>query len=189
MAGEGTYRELVHRLDKDTSGCLLIAKTGRSLKTLQQALKQKTMAKTYHALVHGNWPDKLLQIDVPLQRHQPSESERIVTVDSDGKASLTRFAVLQHYEHASLIQAMPVTGRTHQIRVHCQYAGHPIIGDPKYTYNKAHEFGAVKHLNLHAAVLSFIHPETGLQVDVEAPLNGNMRSLIGRLRPKTASQG
>lgn len=188
MAGEGAYRELVHRLDKDTSGCLLVAKTGQSLKVLQEALKQKTMAKTYHALVHGNWPDKLLQVDVPLQRRQPSEGERIVTVDKDGKASLTRFAVLQHFAHASLIKAMPVTGRTHQIRVHCQHVGHPIIGDPKYTYNKAHEFGAVKHLNLHAAALSFVHPVTGQQMDVTAPLGGNMQSLISRLQPKTAGQ-
>lgn len=187
MAGEGAYRELVHRLDKDTSGCLLIAKTGLSLKILQLALKNKTMVKTYQALVHGNWPDKLIEVDVPLQRHQPSEGERIVTVDPHGKASITRFEVLQHFESASLIKAMPITGRTHQIRVHCQHVGHPIIGDSKYTYNKTHEFEAVKHLNLHAAALSFTHPVTEEQMQVVAPLSGNMQSLISRLKLKNST--
>jgi len=181
MAGEGGYRELVHRLDKDTSGCILIAKNGKSLKVLQSNLKQKVMEKTYQALVHGQWPTALDQIKASLQKHQPHAGERIVTVQADGKAALTRFRVLQTFARASLIEAMPVTGRTHQIRVHCQYAGHPIIGDPKYTFDRRHDFGAVRHLNLHAARLGFRHPVSGEPMTVLAPLRDEMNSLINQL--------
>jgi 23S rRNA pseudouridine955/2504/2580 synthase len=181
MAGEGEFRELVHRLDKDTSGCLMVAKSGQALKTMQAGLKQRDMSKTYQALVHGPWPEQLTVIDVALRRHQPNEAERVVTVDPDGKPSLTRFRVLQQFSAATLIEAMPITGRTHQIRVHCQYAGHPIIGDTRYTYHKTHDFTAVRHLNLHAAALSFTHPVTGEPIQVQAPVSGNMQALISRL--------
>ncbi|MBC54063.1 MAG: 23S rRNA pseudouridine(955/2504/2580) synthase [Gammaproteobacteria bacterium] len=181
MAGEGQFRELVHRLDKDTSGCILIAKNGKVLKMLQADLKQKVMAKTYQALVHGVWPKDLHQVDVSLHKHQPHAGERIVTVQADGKASLTRFRLLQSFAGASLVEAMPVTGRTHQIRVHCQYAGHPIIGDSKYTFDRRHDFGAVRHLNLHAASLCFRHPVSGQSLTVAAPLRDEMKSLIDRL--------
>jgi len=181
MAAESEFRELVHRLDKDTSGCLMVAKNGQALKTMQAELKQRGMSKTYHALVHGSWPEQLTVIDVALRRHQPSEGERVVTVDPEGKPSLTRFLVLHRYSTATLIEATPVTGRTHQIRVHCQYAGHPIVGDTRYTYHKNHEFMAVRHLNLHAAALSFSHPVTGELVRVQAPVSGNMQALINKL--------
>lgn len=181
MAGEGNFRELVHRLDKDTSGCILVAKNGKILKQLQADLKQKLMEKTYQALVHGVWPKDLDEITVALQKHQPHAGERIVTVQADGKAALTRFRLLRAFASASLVEAMPVTGRTHQIRVHCQYAGHPIIGDSKYTYDRRHDFAAVRHLNLHAARLRFRHPVSGQALMVEAPPRDEMKSLIDRL--------
>ncbi|KKO10511.1 hypothetical protein LCGC14_0019900 [marine sediment metagenome] len=181
MAGEGDFRELVHRLDKDTSGCILIAKNGKVLKLLQADLKQKVMEKTYQALVHGVWPDALDEVKVALQKNQPHAGERIVTVQADGKAALTRFRRLQVFATASLIEAMPVTGRTHQIRVHCQYAGHPIIGDTKYTFDRRHDFASVRHLNLHAAQLCFRHPVSGQAMTVSAPLRDEMKSLIDRL--------
>lgn len=181
MAGEGDFRELVHRLDKDTSGCILIAKNGKVLKLLQADLKQKVMEKTYQALVHGVWPQDLDEVRVALQKHQPHAGERIVTVQADGKAALTRFRLLQAFANASLVEAMPVTGRTHQIRVHCQYAGHPIIGDSKYTYDRHHDFAAVRHLNLHAAQLCLRHPVSGQALIVSAPLRDEMKSLIDRL--------
>ena len=139
------------------------------------------MAKTYHALVHGAWPEDLREVDVSLQKHQPHAGERIVTVQADGKASLTRFRVLKVFSNASLVEAMPVTGRTHQIRVHCQYAGHPIIGDSKYTFDRRHDFASVRHLNLHAASLCFRHPLSGQSLTVAAPLRDEMKSLIDRL--------
>lgn len=181
MAGEGQFRELVHRLDKDTSGCILVAKNGKVLKLLQADLKQKVMEKSYQALVHGVWPQDLNEVNVSLQKHQPHAGERIVTVQTDGKASLTRFRLLQAFASASLVEAMPVTGRTHQIRVHCQYAGHPIIGDSKYTFDRRHDFASVRHLNLHAARLSFRHPVSGQSMTVAAPLRDEMKSLIERL--------
>ncbi|MEX0738116.1 MAG: RluA family pseudouridine synthase [Pseudohongiella sp.] len=181
MAGEGDFRELVHRLDKDTSGCILVAKSGKALKVLQADLKHKAMEKTYQALVHGNWPHDLIEIKVSLQKNQPHAGERIVTVQTDGKSALTRFRVLRTFAEASLIEAMPVTGRTHQIRVHCQYAGHPIIGDSKYTYDHRHSFTSVRHLNLHAAALSFRHPVSEQEMRVEAPLRDEMNSLIDGL--------
>lgn len=181
MAGEGQFRELVHRLDKDTSGCILIAKNGKSLKVLQADLKQKAMEKTYQALVHGAWPEHLDAVNVPLQKHQPHAGERIVTVHTDGKAALTRYRLLQTFAGASLVEAMPVTGRTHQIRVHCQHAGHPIIGDSKYTFDRRHDFAPVKHLNLHAARLCFRHPVSGQSITVSAPLRDEMKSLIEQL--------
>lgn len=181
MAGQGDYRELVHRLDKDTSGCILVAKSGKALKVLQADLKHKVMEKTYQALVHGVWPGDLHEVKVSLQKHQPHAGERIVTVQADGKAALTRFRVLRTFAEASLVEAMPVTGRTHQIRVHCQYAGHPIIGDSKYTFNRSHRFASIKHLNLHASALSFRHPVSGQAITVAAPLRNEMKSLIERL--------
>lgn len=181
MAGESDFRELVHRLDKDTSGCLLIAKNGKVLKLLQADLKHKVMQKTYQALVHGVWPEDLVEVTVSLQKNQPHAGERVVTVAIDGKSALTRFRVLQAYTTASLIEAMPITGRTHQIRVHCQYAGHPIIGDRKYTFDRRHDFTAVRHLNLHAAQLCFRHPVSGQSMAVSAPLRDEMKSLIDRL--------
>ena len=186
MAGEGDFRELVHRLDKDTSGCMLVAKSGKALKTLQADLKHKTMEKTYQALVHGVWPGDLHEVKVSLLKNQPHAGDRIVTVQAEGKEALTRFRVLQIFAEASLLEAMPVTGRTHQIRVHCQYAGHPIIGDSKYTFNRRHDFAAVRHLNLHAAQLRFRHPVSGQMMTVAAPLRDEMKSLIDRLSEQNA---
>lgn len=181
MAGEGEFRELVHRLDKDTSGCILVAKTGKALKVLQADLKQKVVDKTYQALVHGQWPAAVTEVSVALQKNQPHAGERIVTVDREGKPALTRFCILQSFDTATLMEAKPVTGRTHQIRVHCQHTGHPIIGDSKYTFSRQHGFGDVRHLNLHAAALRFRHPVSGQDMIVEAPLRDEMKSLIQRL--------
>lgn len=169
-AAPGEFRELVHRLDKETSGCLMIAKSGLALKTLQEDLKQKRIRKTYSALVHGHWPAELTEVDVPLRKFQPHEGERIVRVDKNGKASVTRFRLLETWPDASLVEAQPLTGRTHQIRVHCQHAGHPIIGDDKYTLHKRHRFEHVRQLNLHASQLALQHPVTGKALKIAAPL-------------------
>lgn len=183
MAGEGSYRELVHRLDKETSGCLMIAKTGNALKTLQDDLKHKRIQKTYLAIVHGQWSVSVDRINVALRKFQPHEGERIVKTDpKQGKPSETRFQVLETFTHASLIRAMPLTGRTHQIRVHCQAAGHPIIGDSKYTSQGRHIFHDVNFLNLHASELVFRHPLSQQTMTVTAPLRGEMQDLLESLR-------
>ena len=121
------HLELVHRLDRDTSGCLVIAKKLNVLKLLQHEFKEKRVVKTYHALVHGQWPVDLEKIDVPLRKNQLSSGERIVQVSKEGKSAVTGFKVLESYANSSLVEARPSTGRTHQIRVHCQHAGLSLI--------------------------------------------------------------
>jgi 23S rRNA pseudouridine955/2504/2580 synthase len=183
----GADLELVHRLDRDTSGCLVVSKNSIALKALQEQLKAKTVDKHYLALVRGNWPETLVEVDAPLARQEAANGERIVRVDPEGKASRTRFKVLKHFESASLVEAMPETGRTHQIRVHCQQAGHPIIGDDKYLHSRQQQalpapLAAHKDLCLHAAKISFQDPDRQQRVTVEAKLAGSFHQLLQRLQ-------
>ncbi|MDX1398419.1 MAG: RluA family pseudouridine synthase, partial [Oceanospirillum sp.] len=141
---EGSYLELVHRLDKDTSGCLLIAKNRKALNFLQEQLKAKAFRKKYHALAVGRWPQALTEVDKPLKKHDVGGRERVVKVDlKEGKPSLTRFRVLKRLNaqgvQCTLVEAEPVTGRTHQIRVHAQSVGHSLVGDVKYGDDKVHQ--------------------------------------------------
>src|SRR5690606_11720809 len=129
---EAKHLELVHRLDRDTSGCLLIAKRRSALRSLHEQLRDKTMDKFYLALVRGQWQSHVRKITAPLLKNTLKSGERIVRVDSAGKPSETKFRIVQKYAQATLVEASPVTGRTHQIRVHTLHAGHPIAGDPKY---------------------------------------------------------
>lgn len=147
--------ELVHRLDRDTSGCLLVARDAVTLRSLQDQWRQRMVRKTYHALVAGQWPDDCREIRVPLQRDHLQAGERIVRADPEGKPAHTRFRVLEHLVSATLIEARPVTGRTHQIRVHTQYAGHPILGDDKYLPRRQDPHPGINRLCLHAAALEF----------------------------------
>lgn len=131
--GDLHYLELVHRLDKETSGCLLLAKKRSVLRALQALFVSKSIQKKYWALLHGKWEGTKKQyVDVPLLKNVNAAGERIVTVHEEGKASKTRFILLANTEHYCLVEASPQTGRTHQIRVHSTYLGHPIVGDSKY---------------------------------------------------------
>ena len=159
---DAKFLELVHRLDKGTSGCLLIAKNRQALLHLQSQIKANNVKKTYHALVAGKWPKSLNKIDLPLKKNTLSSGARIVRADPEGKAALTTFRILKNYKDCTLIEARLHTGRTHQIRVHCQHAGHPILGDGKYgmrsicqAIEKAHK---IKRMCLHAAELQFELP-------------------------------
>lgn len=171
--------ELAHRIDRGTTGCLVVAKNTIFLKYIQNLLKVKDVKKHYLALVHGNWPESLNLVDAPLQKEPIGEHERIVRVLENGKPSLTRFAVKQHFEGASLIEAMPETGRTHQIRVHCQHSGHGIVGDEKYTFKaKNSALAKVNNLCLHAWKIEFEMPEGAPAVRVEAPIPSQLDSLL-----------
>jgi 23S rRNA pseudouridine955/2504/2580 synthase len=181
MAGSDAYRELVHRLDKETSGCLLIAKTGRVLKDLQAEMKVGNFEKKYLALVHGTWPQQVVKVDAPLLKHHPSDGESYSTVSSEGKPSLTLFEIKSVFAGATLIEATLITGRTHQIRVHTQSVGHPVIGDSRYTFNKPHIINMPHHMCLHAASLKFRHPHTNAAIQISAPLPEVMQSLITTL--------
>ncbi len=178
--------ELVHRLDRDTSGCLVISKNTLFLREIHRQLKEKHVQKHYLALVHGKWPEQLVEVDAPLQKNELSSGERIVRVDPDGKRSRTFFKVVKRFKEATLVEAMPETGRTHQIRVHCLSTGHPIAGDAKYAHGK-HREGASEplasntHLCLHASKIQFSDPQSGQTVVIEATLDERFQSLLERL--------
>ncbi|MEL4472554.1 23S rRNA pseudouridine(955/2504/2580) synthase RluC [Shewanella algae] len=178
------FLELVHRLDKDTSGVLLVAKKRSALKHLHDQLRHKQMQKDYQALVRGEWQKHDKVVKAPLLKLTLKSGERIVRVNTEGKASETRFKILQRYDGATLVQASPVTGRTHQIRVHCQYAGHPIACDEKYSEQKFDDSMRALGLNrlfLHAAQLQFTHPDTETEMTVKAPLDPVLLELLDKL--------
>ncbi|WP_119396362.1 RluA family pseudouridine synthase [Salinibius halmophilus] len=170
------FLELVHRLDRDTSGVILVAKKRSALKHLHDQLRGKTMRKIYHCVVLGRWPDGKSAVDAPLERYQRGE-ERLVRVSRAGKPSVTGYKVLKRGKGWTLMEASPKTGRTHQIRVHCLYGGGVIAGDEKYctpeelAYSKS--IGCDR-LMLHAAQLTFQHPRTGKRLTLDAPKEGVM---------------
>ena len=155
--------ELVHRLDRDTSGLLMLAKKRSMLRHLHEALREDTVDKRYMALVRGRWPASRKQVDAPLARSNMRGGERLVEVNQEGKEALTLFKVLRRFgDYATLVEASPVTGRTHQIRVHALYAGHAIAGDTKYGDDgfskEIRELGG-KRLFLHACDLKVTLPD------------------------------
>lgn len=177
--------ELVHRLDRDTSGCLVVAKKRSALRHLHEQLRNKTVQKFYHALVKGRWSTKLTRVTEGLRKNDLKSGERVVVVDNvDGKESETRFRVLQHYKNATLVRAFPVTGRTHQIRVHCQTKGHSIACDAKYGHEdfdiEMKNLG-LKRLFLHAASIEFTHPLSDERIKIEAPLEPSLEKLLTKL--------
>lgn len=186
LRGENQFLELVHRLDRDTSGCLMIAKKRSQLTQLHALLKQGDMEKCYLALLTGRWRGRQHRVDAPLDKYQLG-GERMVRVARDGKPSVTEFQVLKQFPGATLVEARPITGRTHQIRVHAQHVGHPIAGDDKYT---PRELSAplrtlgLKRLFLHAARLRV----PAIDLDVEAPLPEDLESLLRTLSQQAAEQ-
>ena len=181
---DARFIELVHRIDRDTSGCIMIAKKRSMLRFLHEALRERKVTKVYQAMVVGRWESSDQHIDVPLLRVEARSGERFVKVDSEGKPSFTEFRVLRRFgDLATLIEARPKTGRTHQIRVHCQYTGHPSVGDTKYTADEENmQFKALgfKRLMLHAAGLMVSLPE-GEKLEVTAPLDPALIGLMDKL--------
>lgn len=177
------YLELVHRLDRDTSGCTMVAKKSSVLKGIHKKLRGVGVDKRYLALVAGRWPKYCLRVEVPLIKNTLVSGERMVKVDINGKPSLTEFVVVERFADATLIEAKPVTGRTHQIRVHALHAGYPILGDEKYgnrETNRLFRHRGLKRLFLHAKSLSLEYPEDSL-LEVEAPLDDNLIKLLKNL--------
>ncbi len=155
---QAKFLELVHRLDRDTSGCLLIAKKRSTLKYLHEQLREKTLDKRYQALVIGKWPKRSRIVNLPLKKNTLQSGERVVRVDNSGKEAVTEYSVIRNYKDCTLVEASPITGRTHQIRVHCQANQHPIIGDTKYCetdVNRAFAELGFNRLMLHAASIEF----------------------------------
>lgn len=186
---EARFLELVHRLDRDTSGLVMVAKKRSALRYLQEELRQRRIRKQYHALVAGDWPDKLGRVDEPLLRYEMSNGERRVRVDEAGKASLTLFRPLARYRGYSLVEASPITGRTHQIRVHSVCAGHPIAGDDKYMDEvslKAFRSVGGQRLMLHARALELALPVSGEVVRFEAPYDEVFSQALSKLEVRAA---
>ena len=181
---DARFLELVHRLDRDTSGCLMLAKKRSVLLELQQAMQRNQIDKRYLALVKGQWPKGKSTINAPLLKNQVSSGERIVRVDVEGKASVTHFKISQRFKEATLLEVTLETGRTHQIRVHCQFSGQPVAGDPKYGdthFNESLKDSGLKRMFLHASNLRFRHPLSGDWVDVEAPLPKDLQPILKNL--------
>lgn len=176
--------ELVHRLDKDTSGCLLLAKGRKTLVAIQEQLKQGQVDKRYLALVKGQWKGNAV-VDLPLKKNQLQSGERIVKVHPEGQASKTEFAVLERFPMANLMEAKPITGRTHQIRVHATAVGNPIALDPKYgdeAFDREMKGYGLRRLFLHAESLSFVLPGTEQRVTFVAPLDPLLQEVLVKLR-------
>ncbi|WP_313512923.1 23S rRNA pseudouridine(955/2504/2580) synthase RluC [Pseudomonas sp.] len=176
--------ELVHRLDRDTSGLLMIAKKRSMLRHLHEALRGDGVDKRYMALVRGNWPAAKKKISAPLLKNNLRSGERMVEVNPEGKEALTVFRVLRRFgEFATLVEASPITGRTHQIRVHAKHAGHSIAGDSKYGdedfTREIRDLGG-KRLFLHAYALAVPLPEGG-ELKLEAEVDDIWERTLERL--------
>ncbi len=186
---QAKFLELVHRLDKETSGVLLLAKKRSALTVLQDQFRERGTAKVYAALVFGEWPEKLKLIDEPLHKTLNADGERHVRVVSkaheEGRRSITLVKIARRLPAlgATLLDVTIKTGRTHQIRVHLAHAGCPIVGDPKYgdfarnkAFAKAQGFG---RMFLHARELAFDHPADGRRLALEAALPADCAALLG----------
>ncbi|MEK7191274.1 MAG: 23S rRNA pseudouridine(955/2504/2580) synthase RluC [Pseudomonadota bacterium] len=182
---EAPMLELAHRLDRDTSGCLLIAKSRPALLGLHQALKTGGIAKRYLALVRGLWRGRQRTITAALERHERG-GERMVEAGEEGKTAASVFHPRTRYTEAgaTLVEVELLTGRTHQARVHAAHAGHPIAGDDKYgdrEFNRELRAVGLKRLFLHAWRLNFKHPLTNSKMALEAPLAPELSALLERL--------
>jgi 23S rRNA pseudouridine955/2504/2580 synthase len=184
--------ELVHRLDRETSGILLVAKKRSALKHVQDQFRERETGKTYLALVQGGWPEKLKVIDSSLHKYLLPDGERRVRVtsndDPDGMRSITLVKVAQRLEGCTLLEVTIKTGRTHQIRVHLASQGHPIAGDDKYgdfEWNKALNKQGLKRMFLHAWRLEFTHPATGKRVTLKSPLPPELQLYANHVKSKS----
>ena len=175
--------ELAHRLDRDTSGTLLLAKHRLALTHLHAALRDGAVDKAYLALVRGSFPDRLREVAAPLDRSGNRAGERLVEVREGGKPALTLFRVLRRFREATLVEARPVTGRTHQIRVHARSVGHPLAGDEKYgdpAFDRELKVLGLSRLFLHASRVELMRRDHS-SLAVEAPLPAALVDLLRRL--------
>ena len=168
---------IVHRIDKDTSGLLMVAKNDVVHRNLVEQLVDKSVTRKYTALVHGVIPHDKGTIEAPIGRN-PRERQEMAVVD-DGKEAVTHFNVLERFKDYTLVECILETGRTHQIRVHMQYIGYPIAGDPKYGPRKTMD---VRGQLLHAGVVGFTHPVSGERLEFSAGLPDDFEAVLEELR-------
>jgi 23S rRNA pseudouridine955/2504/2580 synthase len=177
--------ELVHRLDRDTSGLLLVARKPAALRTLHALLREGRVEKRYLALVKGKWELGKKRIDVPLRTDIRVGGERTVKAHASGKDAVSVFSPVQFFgKRASLVEVVLETGRTHQIRVHAAHAGYPLAGDEKYgdaEFNEKMKAAGLTRMFLHAHQLSFVWPETGVEFSASSPLPPDLAAVIDAL--------
>jgi len=174
--------ELVHRLDRGTSGCLLIARDLKANRQLQNLFRERTVNKHYVALVAGRWSEDTLTVDAPLAKNVEHAGERRVMVASDGQSAISHFTCRKRFADASLLDVEIDTGRTHQIRVHAKHVGHPLVGDTRYGDNKTNTAFArrgLKRMFLHASRLAFSWQDKS--VVIEVPLDGEWEAALAEL--------
>ncbi|HCY0754710.1 TPA: RluA family pseudouridine synthase [Staphylococcus aureus] len=172
---------IVHRIDMDTSGLLMVAKNDIAHRGLVEQLMDKSVKRKYIALVHGNIPHDYGTIDAPIDRNK-NDRQSMAVVD-DGKEAVTHFNVLEHFKDYTLVECQLETGRTHQIRVHMKYIGFPLVGDPKYGPKKTLDIGGQA---LHAGLIGFEHPVTGEYIERHAELPQDFEDLLDTIRKRDA---
>jgi 23S rRNA pseudouridine955/2504/2580 synthase len=181
---EGTALELVHRLDRGTSGCLLLAKTRAALNSLHRQIREGGMDKRYLALVRGRWRGRARSVSAVLEKGRLQSGERMVRVAEEGQEAVSHFTPRQGFAHETLVEIRLMTGRTHQARVHAAHLGHPIAGDDKYgdrEFNRELRARGLRRLFLHAARLGFVHPSSGNKMQAESPLPPDLQTVLDRL--------
>ncbi|WP_449539943.1 RluA family pseudouridine synthase [Ferdinandcohnia sp. Marseille-Q9671] len=169
---------IVHRIDKDTSGLLMVAKNDFAHESLVNQLVEKTVTRKYKAIVHGVIPHDHGTIDAPIGRDKRDRQSMTVT-DENSKVAITHFNVIERFKDFTFVECQLETGRTHQIRVHMKYIGYPLAGDPKYGPKKSLDLGGQA---LHAGLLGFIHPRTSEYIEFESPLPPYFEELLQKLR-------
>jgi len=180
---EARFLELVHRLDRDTSGVLMLAKKRSTLTALHAQLRAGRVAKHYLVLVHGRWGNRRQNVRLPLVKRVSAGGERRVGVEEGGQVSHTIFTLRRSVREFSLLEAELKTGRTHQIRVHLSHLGFPIAGDDKYgnfALNKALASQGLKRMFLHAGKVEIVHPASGKAIAFEAPLPNELEAFLNR---------
>lgn len=181
---EMKFLELAHRLDRETSGCLILAKKRSVLREIHELLRQGKVTKIYQLLVLGRWPAEKTTVELSLLKNQIRSGERMVKVTDEGKHSITHFKPLHYYSCATLLEANLATGRTHQIRVHTSYYGHPVAGDEKYgdkAFNRLTDKLGCKRLFLHAIDLSFALDNGNRVISVHSELPSDLQKLLTAL--------
>jgi 23S rRNA pseudouridine955/2504/2580 synthase len=173
--------ELAHRLDSETSGCLILAKKKRILRELHTLLRDGKVTKVYWALTKGEWKKNELRVDLPLHKHYKDGGKHVVEVHPEGKSALTIFRPIKVFKEGSLVEVKLMTGRTHQIRVHAKSQGHPIAGDDRYgdsEFNKVARKLGLKRMFLHARSIDFTLPSLNQHIKVVAPLDPELEEGI-----------
>jgi 23S rRNA pseudouridine955/2504/2580 synthase len=184
---DAPYLELAHRLDRETSGCLVLAKRRSFLRAFQAQLREGTVVKHYLALVAGAWQGGKQTVTAPLRKNLLRGGERMVTVDETGKAAVSVFSPVSTFADATLVDVELKTGRTHQIRVHGTHIGHPLAGDGKYgdeNFNNEMKSHGLRRLFLHAHLLEFMGSAGDDTITVSAPLDDDLKAVIDRLESR-----